>query len=218
MKKKFAFTLVEILIAITVFAIGILAVLRILTWNLSIMDHTDMKLQSTVLAKEWLELLYNLRDSNLEKKLQWNCVLNQGIYDWEDTVWGAGYQGHTEEDICVGYFGSEDKLLQLAFHENNYLYQKISDSRSNFDDLFEENQLCLFSWNNMVWYAYCSWSPSSGIEKTGSFFARYLSFKWVSADWLNLPNDKILKVESHVLYKKWYRTGDIVFESFIWNY
>ena len=77
--------------------------------------------------------------------ISWNCVLNQGIYDWEDAVWGAGYQGHTEEDICVGYFGSEDKLLQLAFHENNYLYQKISDSRSNFDDLFEENQLCLFS-------------------------------------------------------------------------
>jgi hypothetical protein len=27
-----------------------------------------------------------------------------------------------------------------------------------------------------------------------------------------------LKVESHVLYKKWWMTGDVVFESFIWDY
>ena len=51
MKKKFWFTLMEVLIAITVFSIGVLAVLRVLTWNLSIMDNTEIKLQSTVLAK-----------------------------------------------------------------------------------------------------------------------------------------------------------------------
>jgi hypothetical protein len=33
-----------------------------------------------------------------------------------------------------------------------------------------------------------------------------------------LPVDKILKVESHVLYKKWWNTWEVVFESFIWNY
>jgi hypothetical protein len=33
-----------------------------------------------------------------------------------------------------------------------------------------------------------------------------------------LPEDKILKVESHVLYNKLGKTWDIVFESFIWNY
>ena len=77
MKKKFAFTLIEILIAISVFAIGILAVLRVLTWNLSVLDTTNIKLQATVLAKEWIELLYNVRDSNLEKNLSWNCVMKK---------------------------------------------------------------------------------------------------------------------------------------------
>lgn len=221
MRKKLAFTLIEMLIAITVFAIGVLAVLRILTWNLSIMDHTNMKLQSTVLAKEWLELVYNLRDSNLEKKLPWNCVLNQNIYNWsindlEDEL------GDVNEDniLCGWYFGSGnyDKILQLSFDKDKYYYQNLTDSTDIFTGLFEDNKLCLYTWDDMSWFAYCSWDAG---EPT--FFARYLSFTWVDLsgyyeDINILPADKILKVESHVLYKKWHKTGDIVFESFIWNY
>jgi len=210
MKKKFWFTLIEMLIAITVFAIGVLAVLRVLTWNLSIMDHTSMKLQSTVLAKEWLELVYNLRDSNLEKSLPWNCVLNQEVYGWDSN----NLENKTVEDICTGYFGSGNNVLQLAFDENNYYYQNLTWSHDYFTGLFEDNKLCLFSWNgSMSWFAYCSWD-----KWEPTFFARYLSFTWVSADSEILPKDKIIKVESHVLYKKWHKTWDIVFESFIWNY
>lgn len=218
MKKKFWFTLIEILIAITVFAIGVLAVLRVLTWNLSIMDQTSMKLQSTVLAKEWLELVYNLRDSNLEKKLPWNCVLNPELYGWEN----SDLDNKTVDEICVGYFGSDfNEILQLSFDNEIYYYQNLTGSSDYFTGLFDDNKLCLFSWNNMSWFAYCSgdaWEPT--------FFARYLSFAWVDVSdpakldqpQTNLPKDKILKVESHVLYKKWHKTWDIVFESFIWNY
>lgn len=217
MIKKVAFTLIEMLIAITVFAIGVLAVLRVLTWNLSILDHAEMKLQSTVLAKEWLELLYNLRDSNLEKELPWNCVLGQQIYGTQQDDLSL------DNDICVGYFGSGfDEILQLSFDDEVYYYQNLTGSHDYFTGLFEDNQLCLFTWtiNNMdmSWFSYCSWDVG---EPT--FFARYLSFTWVDLSGYNqnmqiLPTDKILKVESHVLYKKWHKTGDIVFESFIWNY
>ena len=221
MKKKFAFTLIEVLIAITVFAVWVLAVLRILTWNLSIMDHTNMKLQSTVLAKEWLELLYNLRDSNLEKDLQWNCVLDQDIYSWTP----ADLEEKTESSICAGFFGNEaDEILQLSFDKNSYYYQKISTYTDDFDDLFEKNKICEFADDDMIWFAYCD--AFEGWEDT--FFARYLSFTWINISEASdlkisqtqeiLPKDKIIKVESHVLYKKWHKTGDVVFESFIWNY
>ena len=210
MRKKLAFTLIEMLIAITVFAIGVLAVLRILTWNLSIMDHTNMKLQSTVLAKEWLELVYNLRDSNLEKMLPWNCVLSHDVYSLPP-------EGIEEDKICDGYFGNDNAILQLSFDSENYYYQKLTGYSENFDLLFENNKLCLFTWDNMSWYAYCSWDVWES-----TFFSRYLSFTGVSLSGYGesdfLPSDKILKVESHVLYKKWHKTGDIVFESFIWNY
>ena len=230
MKKKFWLTLIEVLIAITVFAIGVLAVLRVLTWNLSVLDYTNTKLQSTVLAKEWLELLYNLRDSNLEKDLPRNCILNQEIY-WLNTVelekkllyvWGepANY-------ICSDYF-APNKILQIAFNKDHYISYKNLSAESDFEALFEKNQLCLYSWDNIVWYAYCD-----GNKWERTIFARYLSFSAVdvtenkslisndsnidtNSD--KLSADKILKVESHVLFQKLWKTWDIVFESFIWNY
>jgi prepilin-type N-terminal cleavage/methylation domain-containing protein len=52
MKKKFAFTFIEVLVAITVFAIGVLAVLRLITQNLVTLDITQSRMMATFLAKE----------------------------------------------------------------------------------------------------------------------------------------------------------------------
>lgn len=67
MKNKSAFTFIEVIIAITVFAIGVLAVLRLITQNLATLDDTQTRRTATFLAKEGIELVYNMRDSNLAK-------------------------------------------------------------------------------------------------------------------------------------------------------
>lgn len=66
MNKK-AFTLIEVLIAITVFSVGVLAVLNLIMNNLSTLDKVQTKITATLLAKEGIELAYNIRDSNLQK-------------------------------------------------------------------------------------------------------------------------------------------------------
>lgn len=222
MKKKLAFTLIEILIAISVFAIGILAVLRVLTGNLSVLDTANIKLQATVLAKEWIELLYNVRDSNLEKNLSWSCVLNPSVYERDPDMLNSHTfdSDNPEKTLCTWYYWV-DKFLKLSFDKDYYLYQELLDKTESFDDLFKKTQLCLFSWeNNMLWYAYCS----NSLKWDETIFARYISFSpvyyGVSTNDVNnqLPLDKVLKVEVHVLYDKLGKTWDIVFESFIWNY
>lgn len=218
MKKKYALTLIEMLVAILVFSIWILAVLRVIMWNISVMDYTNRKLQSTILAKEWIELLYNVRDSNLEKNLPWNCVMNPIIYAANTTSQDLTRLMSNSPDevsaICSDYFWV-GKFLQLSFDKNYYIIQKTVVSIDDFDQLFDKNRLCLYkdTTKNMSWYAYCSNEP--WWEET--FFARYLSFSKVKTSG-TLPEEKILKVESHVLFKKWWSTGDVVFESFIWNY
>ena len=67
MYKKSAFTFIEVIIAITVFAIGVLAVLRLITQNLVMLDVTQSRMTATFLAKEGIELVYNMRDSNIAK-------------------------------------------------------------------------------------------------------------------------------------------------------
>jgi Tfp pilus assembly protein PilV len=71
------------MIAIVIFSIGILAVLNLVTNNLKSMDQNNLKLNATLLAKESMELVYNLRDSNIQKELSWNCILNKDMYSWD---------------------------------------------------------------------------------------------------------------------------------------
>ena len=80
MKIKKAFTLIEIIIAIVIFSVWILSVLRLVTSNLSLMDKNNLRTQATLLAKEGIELVYNLRDANIKKELSWNCLMKDEMY------------------------------------------------------------------------------------------------------------------------------------------
>ncbi|MEI7562880.1 MAG: prepilin-type N-terminal cleavage/methylation domain-containing protein [bacterium] len=52
MKRYRAFTFIEMMIALTVFSIGVLAVMRLITQNLSTMDTTETTTMASFLAQE----------------------------------------------------------------------------------------------------------------------------------------------------------------------
>ena len=228
MQKKSAFTFIEVMIAIVIFSVGILTVMRLITDNLETMDQNNLKIQATLLAKEGIELVYNMRDANLKKELSWNCLMNQDMYLWDaeelsDQIWRWN-QSNFENVICDWYFG-ENNNLQISFDMINYNYHKQSDKSDIFYDNYQNNKLYLYSadisWYPTSWYGHEIKNDKlsdKSLQSEDTFFARYLSFEKVK-EWDNiLPQDKILKIESHVLYMKWWYTGEVVFESFIWNY
>ena len=217
MKKKYAFTFIEVMIAIVIFSIGILAVLSLVTNNLKSMDRNNLRLQATLLAKEGIELVYNLRDSNLEKQLSWNCLMNLDMYSWSaqdlsNKIWRWN-QSEFENVICDWYF-STWTYLKIWFDPNIYMNYQLVQKSDDFLSNYENTKLYLFeNANNLSWYGHSlvnTWSQTN--------FARYISFEAVK-EWDNLlPLDKIMKIKSHVLYMRWATTGEVVFESFIWNY
>jgi len=219
MKKIPWFTFIEVLIAIVVFSIGVLAVLWLVTRNLKTMDHNDTYLEATIFAKEWLELTYNLRDSNLEKYLPWNCILADNIFDGSEFSIQEG-DGELQW-ICEWYFWSMWSIvISYPESQDRHIYAKILQTTWDFDSLFSGALLYQNSWNignlNFVWYSNQPWW-------TPTQFARYVSFKSIISNENNieksaLDSDKILKIESHVLWKRWNSTWEVVLESFIWNY
>ena len=66
MRKK-AFTLIEILIVIVIFWVGILAILSIMANSVKNFDTINMQTRATLLAKEGIDLAFHHRDSNLEQ-------------------------------------------------------------------------------------------------------------------------------------------------------
>lgn len=219
MRKQNWFTFVEIMIAIVVFSIWVVAVLGLVTTNLRSMDRNDLRLQGTVLAKEWLELVYNMRDSNLERELPWNCIMKQDIFGRSNSDLSQQLSQYTMgwrsiDDFgffCPSYFSVGD-WIQVSFSQDQYLKATKINVGSGFDDNYSWNKLYLNTWDGeLFWYSY-----ESGWEET--FFARYILFTWVVENSELLDTNKILKVESHVLYQKAWFTWEVVLESFIWNY
>ena len=214
MKKKSAFTLIEVIIAITVFAIGVLAVLRLITQNLVTLDNTQMRTTATFLAKEWIELVYNMRDSNLQKSLPWDCVL------LADFTTGDRWHLENPEDACLWNFSSwsnDDKILQISFDPTWYAYTVPMKAWKDFTELWSGNRLYYTTW--VVWWHELFWYSSRPVEdQEPTVFSRYILFTGVH-EWENiLPRESISKIESHVVYMKWSKTWEIVLESFIWNY
>lgn len=197
------FTFIEITLAILVFSIGILAVLSVMTNNLSLVKYAQLKTQGSLLAQEWLSLVFNMRDANRDLGISWDCIRRNSVFT-SDTV--------TDDDICADRFQTlawSWLLMLVWFAQTGYYYVDLVDSDTSFDTLFDNTNLIYSSWSVFP-YVY------DGSED--SFFARYILFTGVYDSGTMLPLDTILRVQSHVLYRIWDRTWDIVLESFIADY
>lgn len=211
--RKSWFTLIEVMIAITVFAIGVLAVLRLLTSNLVMMDKTQNRTIATFLAKEGIEMVYNMRDANIEKWLPWNCLLTNTI---NLDLYGQG----DADKACERYFSSGANggdVLSLGFSNSGYFFAEHKPIEINFSENFKN--FALVQKTMKVGEKDISrYTPGQSDETWGlQIFGRYVVFKAVKDGANALPLDSVLKVESHVLFSKWASTGEIVLESLIWK-
>lgn len=209
------FTLIEVLIAIGVFSVGVIAVLNLVVHNLSTLDRTEVKTISTLLAKEWIALAFHVRDANLAKELPWNCVFSNAMYSQD-----ANFDFHTqvsdtlEQVVCNWYFWSwEVMAYQLQLDPADYYTIEKLPYEDDFEKRFQQHRLYLYTetTHDIRWY----WYQQDQLSWVASFFSRYITFSPLKEDQQTLPSDKVLKVTSHVLFKKWGLTWEVVLESII---
>ena len=197
---KKAIILPEVLLSVIIIWIGILLILTVVINSLYIAERVKLKTQWTFLANQGLEILYSFVETNKQRWLPWNCVKLNSNFDCEKKLYDSSY-------------------WQISFMrtwgESLYPTKGIYFIKPT-DDSFENNRLYLFSGTyngfNYKVYNYISW------EKT--FFARFIKVsKFYSApDWGFISWDKILKITSYVLWKKWFYSWNVYLETFIWNF
>ena len=196
MKK--AFTLIELVVAILIFGAGLLVLLTVLNKNIILAKKVQLQTQATFLAKEGIELVYNLRDSNTIKYYPWNYLSGT-----MDDIKNNTYEKFEVWPRYIPY-------LQITGYKVNL--KKISDIKKA--RLFKRQKTYSNQAGETVYsgffYNYFTW------EKTP--FYRYVTFTWVyfKPDWL-INSDQLLKLNSKVFYSLWSLTGEVVLSSFIGN-
>jgi hypothetical protein len=124
-----------------------------------------------------------------------------------------------DADWCKNSFKPDDnKALKISIWSGDYYIDtQLVDLKHDFDSDFEKFQIYFHTWsviNGETWFIYdYDWTDE---EKTR--FARYIQIKDVDSGEWKIDPDKLLKIESHVLFKKWALTWEKVMETFIWNY
>ena len=212
MKKIKAFTLLETLIVIMVFCVWILVVVHGLSQTLRNKDYANTQIKSAFFAREWIEMVFNLRDANYHKKLPRNCIFtpteidNNKVYE-ED-----------ENPFCNGYLWSWNvQVLKISMWSWNEYVHIETGSMLDFTGMFKEYQIYMHTWNvlnNISWFYYDYTSD----DWEDTWFARYLVITWVDNWWEIVDKNKLLKIESHVLYQRWALTWEKIMETFIGNY
>jgi hypothetical protein len=191
MKRIKAFTLIETIFTIVIFCVGILTVLFWLSQTLRNKDYANTQIKSAFFAREWIELMFNLRDANYHKKLPWNCV-----FQWKSKSFDADLE-------CKDKFEPWDILKVSIWSWNEYVHIENWNPINDFETAFDDYQIYSHTWTS-YWFVY---DYKDDGEPT--WFARYIVIDTVT--WVN-KNDKLLKIESHVLYQSY---GNIYWKLWI---
>jgi Tfp pilus assembly protein PilV len=119
-------TLIEVLITIVVFSVGILTILSIITGSLSLGSRSRNRTTAIMLAKEWLEMMYNVRDTNLDKaQTRWCISLNQSN-NCDSTMAGNSTNTYTVESAPSGI------NIKLATASNTRLYINTGNNLTSY--------------------------------------------------------------------------------------
>ncbi len=192
--QKKAFTMIEVIIWVFIFSLGLVWVFM-LFWESSKLAIKSKKIIiATWLARESVELVKNIRDSNYKKNIRFNWIPNftSGSNKSDKYKWVNNYFTWWTSASWAYY-----KIENIIFDKDNNNYLPIKVEKIDPFKL-EDFRLCLK--NNK--YYYCE--DTSWEIKTD--FYKYINFKeakyssWSSEE--NIPNS--FKVTSIVKRKKWW--------------
>lgn len=208
MKYNKAFTLIEVLVIMMVFCVGILTVLYSITQTITNKEIVKLQLQTSFIGREGIELMYNLRDSNFKKELPWDCLFrNMDSEDSEPCKWYFASWMNASGTLLKIAIGTGD---QFIFVETGNLLQDFSGNFQNYQ-LFK-----LFSGDSTLFQYVYTGEYWWNVEPSN--YARYLIIKPLTESGFILDTWKVVKIESHVLFDNGLLTGEDMMETILWNY
>lgn len=195
------------LIVIFVLWVGILSITVLITRNLSLVKNIHTQTTATILAREGVEMAYNVRDTNNILWYERNCAQRLTNFN-TPIIW---------DSICQKYMRTWDEqsyrfIIEWGVGEQSQIALSFITG-DDFITLFNNSKLYLTGIStpiNITWYTHIWYGDT--------MFARYIEFTGMESLPSSTPitNNDIHHLTSKVLYKlSDTSTGEITLESFI---
>lgn len=191
---KSGFSIIEVMIGIFIFALWLVAILALLTSSLSVNELNKNSIIAGQLAREQIELVRNIRDTNYKKLKLWN-------------------QHNPESELTITDKADPSKVFlpdEYYFIENNYtnweilvelLWLIILEWPEHLGSMNTEYGLCFDSVNR-----YIKCSPS---ETNNTKFYKYLKVEQAEDELGNDIQDAFILISKVIWYKRWYHELEI---------
>ena len=149
--NKSWFSLIEVLVSVAFFAIWITAVFNIFSSSVILNNTNKNSIIASNLAREWLELITNLSDSNYQTLHNWNSVNpNQADNFSSDNffTFGNSYTIELDYETNAPYTIEIKKIEDFVEESNDILVEKM-----------QSYNLCLNSQNKYLPNLFYNFDP-----------------------------------------------------------
>lgn len=202
--RKIAFSLIEVMVWVFIFTLGMASVYVIVSSTLSVNYFNQNYIIATWLASEQIELVRNIRDSNYQRIQIYNQISpSTQEYDRVFEVWkkykiendysSSGVFPIKVTDISLGFEEWQDKLTSSSMKSYSLCLNSLN--RYTYDCWWNSKKTQFYKYISIEPVKYIDW----WVEKTinNSFIVKskviwyakwYHEFevKWVIADWKRL--------------------------------
>jgi hypothetical protein len=185
-------SIIEVIVAIFIFTIWLSSIYLVIISSINLNEYGKNQIIASNLAREWLELVKNLRDSNYANLHNWNSI-NPNLTALFDTpsnliqTW-AFYKVELDYNSVFPWFSTKIEKINDFKEWKEFLITSMKDYELCFNSEKKYTYNCI-SWNNR------------------SGFYRYVKFEDLQYK-DDLWNDVIVKDAYKVISKViWYKKG-----------
>ena len=183
-KNNFWFSIIEILIWIFIFSLWLLSIYALVVHTINLNEYSKNSIIASNLAREWIEIVRNVRDNNYKNLYKWNKL------PWNDV--------NNLFQTWVYYKVENDFSLWNPLWVKFEVIPNFAEWKTELSSRMQNYVLCLDGENE---YTY------NCVNNKKTYFYRYIKFDDVlyNSWWNMVLLDNSIKLTSKVIwYNRWY--------------
>lgn len=210
-KWRKAFTLAEVIIVCSLFALIVIWIIAAINRAFIFMDNTRLSVRATNLSREWVEMMYNLRDSN-RRKYSWEKDKNWlNLWTWTSNmavwIYTINEAVNTNGDYYI-YLSWLNVSHPDSFYSLEWFFSGNFSTLRNATKLNFTGTYSYYSW----WTLATWWILKDLVEVDGLDFYRIVRIYWIDNKYSPCTTDcpKELRFCVKVFYEKqWQHASEL---------